>query len=145
MGVAICMKLSCLPCMHVHSCVCVYICVGHLPTTLHPIHSPPNYLPPHPPTPTPQSCRESKSPKFNNEVIDIIRFCLKILYLWTLLKLCRLVGHPRHPHPSAITHLPPPPKSQGNPNQKNYNKSWTNRDNSILFEDLWPLDPPAHI
>ena len=43
MGVAICMKLSC---MHVHA----HVCVGT----------------PQPPTPIPQSCREPKTPKFNN-------------------------------------------------------------------------------
>ena len=40
-------------CVHVHVCVCVHVCGGH-----------PNH-PPHPST-TPQSCREPKTPKFNN-------------------------------------------------------------------------------
>ena len=57
MGAAICMKLSCLP--HMHLCVCVHmhvhVCVGY-----------PQPPPPHPPTPNPQSCREPKTPKFNN-------------------------------------------------------------------------------
>ena len=59
MGVAICMKLSCLPRMHVCVCTCMHACEcahvwGHPLTT------------PHPHTPTPQSCREPKTPKFNN-------------------------------------------------------------------------------
>ena len=109
------------------ACVCMHVCVcahvwGHpqpLPTPIH--------LPPTP--------RATGSPKHQNsislELIKIIWFCLKILYLWTFLIT---------PHPPAL-----PPQSQGNWNWKNYNNSWTNRDNSILFEDLWPLNPPAHI
>ena len=53
MGAAICMKLSCLPRMHVH------VCGG---TPIHPPTTPPTPI--HPP-PTPQSHRESESPKFN--------------------------------------------------------------------------------
>ena len=62
-------------CMHV--CVCVCACA-------HVCGVPPNHPHLHPPTPTPQSCREAETPKFNN--------------------------------------------------------SWTNRDNSILFEDSLPLN-----
>ena len=52
---------------------------------------------PHPPTPptphyhlpTPHTPRATRSPKHQNsislELIEIFRFCLKILYLWTLL------------------------------------------------------------
>ena len=64
-------------CMHVH----VHMCGGHPPTTPTPIH----------PTPTP---RAIGSPKHQNsvslELIEIIRFCLKILYLWTFLNSYRL-------------------------------------------------------
>ena len=70
---AICMKLSSLPCMHVH------MCGGHPQPPSTPIH----------PAPYPQSCREHKTPKFN--------------------------------------------------------KSWTNRDNLILFEDSLPLNTPELI
>ena len=77
MGVAICMKLSCLPCMHVHACACAHMW-GAPPTLIHP-----------PPTP-----RAAGSPKHQNsitpELIEIIRFCLKILYLWTFLNSYRL-------------------------------------------------------
>ena len=84
MKAAICMKLSCLPCMLVHVHMCVHVCAcahvwGHPATIPHP----------HPPTPHPQSRREPKTPKFN--------------------------------------------------------KSWTNRDNSILFEDSLPLNIPELI
>ena len=122
-GVAICMKLSCLPCMHVH------MYVGHP-------QPPPPSAHPHP--------TAVGSPNHQNsislELIKIIRFCLKILYLWTLLNYIDYSWSPWTP-PSTC----PIPQSQGNPNQKNYNKSWTNQDNSILFEDLWPLNPPGHI
>ena len=84
MGVAICMKLSCLP--HARVCACACVCVhasvhvwGHPPITLHP----------HTPTPRPQSRREPKTPKFN--------------------------------------------------------KSWTDWDNLILFEDSLPLNIPELI
>ena len=81
MEAAICMKLSCLPRMHVCACTWVHlhVCGGHPPTTLHP----------HPPTPT-----AAWSPKHQNsislELIEIIWFCLKILYLWTFLNSYRL-------------------------------------------------------
>ena len=37
------------------------------------------------------------------------------------------------------THLPPP-QSRREPKTPKFNKSWTNRDNSILFEDSLPLN-----
>ena len=67
-----------------HMCVCMCVCVhvcGAPPITPHPIHLPP----------TP---RAAGSPKHQNsislELIEIIRFCLKILYLWTFLNSYRL-------------------------------------------------------
>ena len=86
MGAAICMKLSCLPCMHVRACVCVCVCmcacVGGTP-------QPPPTLIYQPPPP-----RAAGSPKHQNsitlELIEIIRFCLKILYLWTFMNSYRL-------------------------------------------------------
>ena len=68
MGAAICMKLSCLPRMHVRACACpcacVCMCVGgtpqpppppstHPPTTPHP-------HPPTPPPPEPQGAQNTK-------------------------------------------------------------------------------------
>ena len=85
MGAAICMKLSCLPRVHVRACVCVHACA-----CAHMCGAPPNHPPPpstHPPHR--QSRREPETPKFN--------------------------------------------------------KSWTNRDNSILFEDSLPLSIPELI
>ena len=65
-------------CVHAHVCACVW---GHP----HAPRYPPTHLPP------PQSRREPKTPNFNNsELIKIIRFCLKILYLWTFLNSYRL-------------------------------------------------------
>ena len=83
MGAAICMKLSGLPCMHVRACACMraHACA-------HVWGVPPKH---HPPSPTP---RAAGSPKHQNsislELIEIIRFCLKILYLWTFLNSYRL-------------------------------------------------------
>ena len=80
MEAAICMKLSCLPCMHMYACMCT--CVGCTP------HHPPSPSI-NPPTPT-----AAGSPNHQNsislELIEIIRFCLKILYLWTFLNSYRL-------------------------------------------------------
>ena len=87
MGAAICMKLSCLTRMRVCACTCVHACAcahvwGAPPTT-------PHSHPSRPPTP-----RATGSPKHQNsislELIEIIRFCLKILYLWTFLNSYRL-------------------------------------------------------
>ena len=75
-----------------------------------------------------------------HELIKIIWFCLKILYLWT--------SWTHIDYSCSSGYLPPTwptSQSQGNPNQKNYNKSWTNQDNSILFEDLGPLNFSALI
>ena len=85
MGAAICMKLSCLPRMHVSACACM-----HAHACAHMWGAPPNHPPPlstHPPQS--QSCREPETPKFNN--------------------------------------------------------SWTNQNNSILFEDSLPLNIPELI
>ena len=50
---------------------------------------------------------------------------------------------PRCPwHPP--THLPPP-QSCREPKTAKFNKSWTNRDNSILFNDSLPLNIPELI
>ena len=76
-GAAICMKLPCLPCMHVHVCmhVCMCLCVGG--TLNQP--PPPNT---HPPPPPPRAAGSRKHQNsITLELIEIIRFCLKILYL----------------------------------------------------------------
>ena len=80
MGAAICMKLSCLTCTCVYACTCVHACA-----CAHVWGAPPK------PSPTP---RATGSPKHQNsislELIEIIQFCLKILYLWTFLNSYRL-------------------------------------------------------
>ena len=87
MGVAICMKLSCLPCVCVRACVCVH---AHVCARVW--GAPPNH--PWPPSTHPPTPRAAGSPKHQNsislELIEIIRFCLKILYLWTFLNSYRL-------------------------------------------------------
>ena len=64
-------------CVRARACVRVHVCRGHPPTTSHP--------------PIP---RAAGSPKHQNsislELIEIIQFCLKILYLWTFLNSYRL-------------------------------------------------------
>ena len=79
MGAAICMELPCLPCMHVRVCACLHVHAGAC-VWGHPNH-------PHPP-------RATGSWKHQNSItlklIKIIRFCLKILYLWTFLNSYRL-------------------------------------------------------
>ena len=58
MGVAICMKLSCLPHVHVCACMCVHACA-----CAHVWGAPPNHPPPHPtspPSPEPQGAQNTK-------------------------------------------------------------------------------------
>ena len=45
------------------------------------------------------------------------------------------------------TPMPPdaPPRASGSPKHQKFNKSLTNRDNSILFEDSLPLNIPEFI
>ena len=95
------LKLSCLMCVYVCVCACmckdVHMCGGHSPTTHTPIH---------PTSPTP---RAAGSPKHQNsislELIKIFRFCLKILYLGTLLDSYRLQLVP-------LNTPPPPPRAK---------------------------------
>ena len=84
MLVAICNFYTCI---HVCMCVCAHACVwGGTP-----LHVP--RCPWHPP-PTCPLPRAAGSPKHQNsispELIKIIRFCFKILYLWTFLNSYRL-------------------------------------------------------
>ena len=55
-------------------------------------------------------------------------------------------GHPHAPrcpqtHPTYL----PPTQSRREPKTPKFNNSWTNRDNSILFEDSLPLNIPEFI
>ena len=79
MSAAICNFYTCI---HVCMCVCMHVHVGGHP---------------HAPDTSPPTCplpRAAGSPKQQNsispELIEIIRFCLKILYLWTFLNSYRL-------------------------------------------------------
>ena len=86
MSAAICNFYTCI---HVCMCVClcarVCMCGGTPPMPPDALHTPP------PTCPLP---RAAGSPKQQNsispELIEIIRFCLKILYLWTFLNSYRL-------------------------------------------------------
>ena len=68
-----CINVRVCMCVHVHACACMCMCVGTLP-----------YVPRCPP-PTCPLPRAAGSPKHQNsispELIEIIQFCLKILYL----------------------------------------------------------------
>ena len=112
--------LSCLTCMHVCACVCT--CVGGAPTQSHP-HPLGGY--------PPQISRNA----IRLEQIEIFWFRLKIWNLW------------RIPHPWVVGFFGGwmgGLVGQKMWNHKNFNKTWSNRDNSILFEDLWFVDtlPP---
>ena len=76
---------------------------------------------------------------------------LQFLYMYTCVYVCVCAcacggdtpHAPRCPwHPP--THLPPP-QSRREPKTAKLNKSWTNRDNSILFKDSLPLNIPELI
>ena len=121
MGAAICMKLSCLPHMHVRACMrmCVHLCGGHPQPSPHHINTPPlpsthphpTYI--HPPT-TPKSHREPKMPKFNNSCTNRDNSILfedsLPLNIPELIK--TIVDHPRYPHPPAPPPEPQKPKSE---------------------------------
>ena len=74
-----------------HACMCMCVCV-HVHVCAHVWGHPQPPPSPHPPTPPPP--RGIGSPKCQNsitlELIEIIRFCLKIIYLWTFLNSFRL-------------------------------------------------------
>ena len=113
------LKLSCLTCVYVcmcmcvHACACMCTCVGAPLSTPHP----------HPPIP-----RAAGSPKHQNsislELMEIFQFCLKILYLGTLLDSYRLYLVPLNT-PSHLLHPPEPRK----PKSETLHKYWANQDN----------------
>ena len=76
-------------------------------------------IPPNPSAPSPELQEAAGSPNHQKfispELIEIIRFCLKNLYLWTFLNSSRLTLITLDtPHPPV-----PPPWSRGNRNLKN--------------------------
>ena len=96
--------------MHVRACTCVCMCLGTPPCP---------QMPPNPSAPSPEPQGAAGSPNHQKfispELIEIIRFCLKNLYLWTFLSSSRL---------TLITldtpHSPtPPPWSRRSRNLKN--------------------------
>ena len=87
MSAAICNFYTCI---HVRMCVCMrvhaYVCVGGHPPM--PLDAPDT---PHPPAPSPRAVGSLKHQNsLSLELIKIIQFCLKILYLWTFLNSYRL-------------------------------------------------------
>ena len=70
-------------CIHVHACVCMCVGTPHMP--------PPAPRHPQPTCPLPRAARSPKHQiSITLELIKIIQFCLKILYLWTFLNSYRL-------------------------------------------------------
>ena len=79
---------------------------------------------------------------------------LQFLYMYTCVCVCACMRVRVHvcgdtpPCPqmplTPPTHLPPP-QSCREPKTAKFNKSWTNRDNSILFKDSLPLNIPELI
>ena len=80
---------------------------------------------------------------------------LQFLYMYTCayvrVRACACVcmygGTPPHAprYPQTPPHPLPPPQSRREPKTAKFNKSWTNWDNSILFEDSLPLNIPELI
>ena len=92
------------------ACTCICTCLGTPPM-------PPDAPQPICPSPEPQGAAGSPNhQKFiSPELIEIIRFCLKNLYLWTFLNSSRLMLITLDtPHPPA-----PPPWSRRSRNLKN--------------------------
>ena len=128
--------LSCLTCMHVCAHMCVHACMC-VCTCTHVGVPPPNPTPTHPPTHPQGGTPQISKNAIRLERIEIFRFRLKIWNLW------------RIPHPWVGVFLVVGGWMGGLVgrkmwNHKNFNKTWSNRDNSILFEDLWFVDtlPP---
>ena len=68
-----------------------------------------------------------------------VRMCVCVhVHVWGDTPPCPQIL-PDTPHPL------PPPQSRREPKTAKFNKSWTNRDNSILFEDSLPLNIPELI
>ena len=66
------------------------------------------------------------------------------IHVYVCMHACACVGG----HPHALRHPPPtwpPPQSCREPKTPKFNKSWTNGDNSILFEDSLPVNTPELI
>ena len=65
------------------------------------------------------------------------------VHVWACTCVCMCEGTPPCPQMSQTppTYLPLP-QSRREPKTAKFNKSWTNRDNSILFEDSLPLNIP---
>ena len=80
---------------------------------------------------------------------------LQFLYMYTCVYVhvractCMCVCGGTSPHaPRCPWHPPshlPPPQNRREPKTAKFNKSWTNRDNSILFKDSLPLNIPELI
>ena len=70
---------------------------------------------------------------------------LQFLYMCVHASAC-VWGHPHACRcPQTPPHHLPPPQSCREPKTPKFNKSWTNQDNSILFEDSLPLNTPELI
>ena len=71
---------------------------------------------------------------------------LQFLYMCVCVCMCMYANASAYtPMPPDIPHPPAPPQSHREPKTPKFNKSWTNWDISILFEDALPLNTPELI
>ena len=79
------------------------------------------------------------SPNWGCHLHEIIMFTTHAcVYMHACTCMCTCMGVPHQPHSHTTT--PIPPKSHREPKSPKFNKSWTNQDHSILFEDSLPLN-----
>ena len=118
---------------HMHTCTCIHACTCTCTRVWH--H---REFPGIPPMGAAICMKLSCLPRVRVHACMHIHVCACV---------CMCVGAPPNlPTPIHSPQLPPPhhptPQSQSHrePKTPKFNKSWTNRDNSILFEDSLPLN-----
>ena len=85
-------------------------------------------------------------PQWGSHLHEIIMFTMCVcvcMHVRAYTCMCMCVGAPPS-HPHSHPPIPLPPEPQGKFTLK-FKKSWTNWDNSILFEDSLPLNIPELI
>ena len=109
-------------CMHANACACVYDIIGNS-----------------------QGFPQWGRPFAWNYHVYHTRMCMHVC-----VSMCMHVHACAHVWGAPLNHPPPHPptpypQSHREPETPKFNKSWTNRDNSILFEDSLPLNIPEFI
>ena len=72
-------------------------------------------------------------------------FAIEIIMFNVYMCVCACVHVHAHAHVWRAPPTTPTPQSHREPKTPKFNNSWTNRDNSILFEDSLPLNIPELI